>query len=252
MLAGYVAWFEQLARSGAQSRRFTGGVAVIGGTSSNTDNGLAIDPSHVPGGELRDAIAWLRSANLPCSCVLTATAPVSVLQSLAVLQVVPDNQASVMGRSLIDYEPDHRPLDDLAVVEALSEDEVLDGLNALGDDWYEPQERQVRLRNDLAIGLGPASTTRHWVAKMDDSGAVVAMATSFQFDKTVFLLHCGVQPTYRRRSIGRALTTARLAAAAAAGATTAVLAPSPDGYQLHRQHGFQAMALPYDRWFHIR
>ena len=76
VLAGYVAWFEQLARSGAQSRRFAGGVAVIGGTSSNTDNGLAIDPSHVPGGELRDAIAWLRSANLPCSCVLTATARV--------------------------------------------------------------------------------------------------------------------------------------------------------------------------------
>ena len=78
------------------------------------------------------------------------------------------------------------------------------------------------------------------------------MATSFLYDETVVLLHCGVDPAHRRRGVATALTDARLRAAISSGATTAVLSPSPDGYELHNQLGFDCVPACPDRWLHIR
>lgn len=77
------------------------------------------------------------------------------------------------------------------------------------------------------------------------------MATSFRFDHVVVLSQCGVLPGHRRRGIATALTAARLTAAIAQGATTAVLSPSPDGYELHHHLGFDLVRSHPDRWFHL-
>ena len=89
-------------------------------------------------------------------------------------------------------------------------------------------------------------TNRH-----DPADTAIAMATSFRFDRSVVLLHCGVVESERRKGIGTALTEARLSAAFDEGTTSAVLSPSPDGYELHSQLGFELDRCLPDRWFYV-
>jgi hypothetical protein len=249
VLGAHIAWFQLLDRAGCASRRIPGALAVKTGVGSNTDNGVAVDPDSVDLRELEAVVSWLRYDGPPASCVLVKPATPPMLERLGSLGLVADNTGNEMGRSLGSYRPT-RATGDYAIVEAVTEAEILQGLVALGDDWYDDEDRQRRLRIDMTIGIGPASPVRHWVAY--HQGNAIAMATSFRYDRTVVLVHCGVDPAHRRRGVATALTSARLAAAISSGATTAVLSPSPDGYELHSRLGFDRVATHPDRWFHIR
>ena len=250
VLDAHIAWFELLARTGHARRRIPGALAVRSGVGSNTDNGVAVDPDVVDLRQLEPVINWLRRSDAPASCVLARPASTTALARLVSLGLAADIGGNEMGRSLHGYCSHSAAIDGYEVVEAITEADVMRGLLALGDDWYDDDDRRRRLRLDVAIGFGPESLVRHWVAR--HRGIPVAMATSFLHDETVVLLHCGVDPAHRRRGVATALTDARLRAAVSSGATTAVLSPSPDGYELHSQLGFECVPAHPDRWFHIR
>lgn len=249
VLRGHVAWFELLARVGSDSRRVAGALAVVTGVQSNSDNGIAVDPETVDLGGLEALLAWLRASDVPASCVLTKPADAATLRRLGSLGLTPDNDGREMGRSLDGYQPPRPTARGYEIAEATTAADVMDGLLALGDDWYEGQDREARHRLDLCVGVGRRSPVRHWVARR--RGVPVAMATSFRVGDVVILQRCGVDALHRRRGVATALTAAWLPAAIADGATAAVLSPSPDGYELHRHLGFSLVRSHHDRWFHF-
>jgi ribosomal protein S18 acetylase RimI-like enzyme len=248
VLDGEAEWFELLARTWRPSKRMHGALAVTTGVRSNTENGIAVDPTTVDLDDLEIAIDWLRSSGLPASCVLVKPSDSTVIGKLIALGLRADDAGNEMGRSLAGYEakPSVQTCD---IVEATTAAELFDGLVSLGDEWYDHADRDEALRLYLEIGLGAGSPVRHWTARVQNT--TVALATSFCFADVVVLLHCGVDAAHRRRGIATALTHARLSSAMASGARTAVLSPSPDGYELHRQLGFELVSSHPNRWFHI-
>ena len=249
VLAGHLAWFELLAGAGARVRRFDGGIAVVSGVQSNTDNGVAFDPVVGDLDALDAAIGWVRTSDVPASCLLASAPDAPTLERLGSSGLRADNDGNDMGRTLDDWRSGKRVPHGLEIVEVRSASELIDALAALGGDWYDADDRRSLAGISERIGFGDGSSLRHWVAAFD--GTPVGMASSFLVGDTVVLERCGVAATHRRHGIATALTDARLVAAVLAGARRAVLSPSPDGYELHRHLGFTLAPSHANRWFHI-
>jgi GNAT superfamily N-acetyltransferase len=115
--------------------------------------------------------------------------------------------------------------------------------------WIEDDsDRQARHRLYLALGLDDRALT-HWLAL--ERGQPVGFASSFLDANVIDLCNLGVAESHRRRGIGRALVTARLADAARRGATTVVSAPSPEGWRLQQTLGFRRVPVVADTWFYL-
>lgn len=249
-LASQAAWFELLAEHGYESRRSTGALAVVTGLASNSENGVVTDGRGL--GDIRalmGLIDWVAGRGVPASLILREPASRESLAELERRGLLSERSAHEMGLTLGE---DAMPsaTSPAAVVDEVREESALRaGLQALGQEWFEDDDLDRRFELYSRIGYGPGSTVRHWTAER--AGSIVGMASSFRFDDIVALTGCGVRAPFRRRGIATALTGCRLRAAFADGARSAILSPSPDGYELHRHLGFTLVPLPPDRWFYL-
>jgi ElaA protein len=100
-----------------------------------------------------------------------------------------------------------------------------------------------------SLALHADAPVQHRIARRD--GRPVGVATFFRHRETVYGQHLGVLATERRGGIGRALAQHVLAEARASGATTAVLAPTPDTIAFYRLLGFVLRPDLRDRRFYL-
>jgi GNAT superfamily N-acetyltransferase len=261
-------WFWTLAAAGFELLAVDGGFAVATGLDSNTENGAVIAPEITARpGELERLLAWLRRRGVPASIVASGPLDGPAVAALTARGLVPDNTGTDMGLALTG--PATRtgsaggggpasPAGSgrvavgggVVVGEVLNPDELLDSLAVYVEDgWYRADEVAAVQAAAVQVGFGPRHAVRHWVARRD--GGLVGAATSFRFGTGVALVRCCVRKAARRGGIGTALSRARLEAAVADGATHAVVAPSADGFRLHRSLGFVAVRVPPDRRFYL-
>jgi GNAT superfamily N-acetyltransferase len=266
-------WFWTLAASGFELLAVDGGFAVATGLDSNTENGAVIAPEIAARpGELDRLLAWLHRRGVPASIVASGPLDGPAVAALTARGLVPDNTATDMGLTLTGpatptgsaggggpATPAAAAVGSgrvaagggVVVGEVLGSEELLDSLAVYVEDgWYRADEVAAVHAAAVQVGFGPRHAVRHWVARRD--GGVVGAATSFRFGTGVALVRCCVRKAARRRGIGTALSRARLEGAVSDGATHAVVAPSADGFRLHRSLGFVAVRVPPDRLFHLR
>jgi GNAT superfamily N-acetyltransferase len=112
---------------------------------------------------------------------------------------------------------------------------------------FDDADERARLLESL--GLNEDAPVQHRVALRD--GQPVGAATVFLHGETVYGQHLGVLAPERRAGIGRALAEHALAEARAAGATTAVLGPTPDTIAFYRLLGFVLRPDLSDRRFYL-
>jgi GNAT superfamily N-acetyltransferase len=79
----------------------------------------------------------------------------------------------------------------------------------------------------------------HYLAAVDDAGAVRATAASATWGRTAGVYFVNTDPDWRGRGVGTAMTGAALRAAAAAGADRAFLDASSLGLSIYRRLGFE-------------
>jgi ribosomal protein S18 acetylase RimI-like enzyme len=90
----------------------------------------------------------------------------------------------------------------------------------------------------------------HFVVR---DGAAVAGHVVLDVSGTVAGIYdMGVQPSARRRGLGRALTLAALARARAAGCASVTLNATGEGEQLYRSVGFESLGLGMTWWLFPR
>lgn len=249
-LAGQAAWFELLSRRGAESVGMAGGLAVVSGLGSNTENGVvACRATLADEGAVGMLVDWVARRAVPASLIVAEPVEPELLAPLLAHGLVAERAGTEMGMALTDARLPPATVPGVDVVEVADAGTLGDGLAALGSEWFEDGELERRVAVGCRIGYGPGSAARHWVAYQ--SATAVGMATSFTFDDVVVLQHCGVVPTHRRRGIATALTGARLEAASEDCARLAVLSPSPDGFELHSRLGFHLVPARPDRWFYF-
>jgi GNAT superfamily N-acetyltransferase len=136
------------------------------------------------------------------------------------------------------------------VVRVVSDHHFEKWLNVAAEcGWVEDDsDREARHRLYRALGLDGGALT-HWLAL--DHDQPVGFASSFLDANVIDLCNLGVAESHRRRGIGRALVTARLADAVQRGATRVVSAPSPEGWLLQRTLGFRRVPVVPDTWFYL-
>lgn len=240
--------------AGPAVRRGEGWFAVVTGVASNDLNGVvAGSPDVLTDGVLHDVLRWISDAGVPASLL------------------VPDPGARLTS-VLLDHgaEPERTgwwstgPVTPATPPEPLHRDEAPALVHAVTtttglDTWLDVADRcgwidddaDRRARADLyrAVGLDHPRL-RHWVAVTADDGPV-GMASSFLDRDVVDLCNLGVVESAQRRGIGTALARLRLDHGATAGATHAVSALSPDGWELYRGLGFRTVPVVADTWFYL-
>jgi GNAT superfamily N-acetyltransferase len=122
----------------------------------------------------------------------------------------------------------------------------LDVAGACG--WLDDDgDRQARRRLYEAVGFD--GRLRHWIAV--DGDRPVGMASSFVDAGVVDLCNVAVLEGDRRRGVGTALIDRRLDDAVTRGATSAVSAVSPEGWQVYRRRCFRSVPVREDVCFYL-
>lgn len=253
-LDAQVEWFAHLAARGCAQLSVAHGFAVSSGLTSNTENGAVVSPAILDRpAELDQLLTWLHDRTEAASVIVTGPLAPAAVAQLERRGLDPENTGNDMGRVLRTADttgPIGSP-EGIQVSEVTDSAALPDGFGVYQADgwWDEPEEFDRAVALACRLGFGPGQPIRHWVAHHERR--LVGAATSFVFGDTVLLVRCLVVPESRRRGVGTALTRARLAAAAHDGARSAVLSPSPDGYQLHHALGFDLRSTPRNRWFYL-
>src|SRR4051794_13783307 len=239
-LEAQAAYLAALAPAG-ETRSREGLLAVRTGVWSNTENGVVANDAD--DGEIAELLALLDG--VPGSWNALDPAP-GLAERLVRAGCRPERSGNDMGARLDRVEIPAGP-GDVSVVEvagARSAEEWLDVAEACG--WIEDRaDRERRGRTLLECGRELAA----YVARR--GGRPVGMARALYVPPLAALVDLAVLPAERRRGIGRALAGARVEEARRRGCELAVLAPSPDGYELYRTLGFELEPPLPDRWFYL-
>jgi ribosomal protein S18 acetylase RimI-like enzyme len=233
---------------GIAVRRGRDWFAVRTGVDSNDMNGVVSQvQAEISAGLVDDLVAWFRADAVSASWLTTIPDP-QLTGTLLAAGARADRTGYWSGRSM--PTPARPPDAGVEVVRVVSHDNLEKWLDvAAVCGWIEDDsDRQARHRLYLALGLDGGALT-HWLAL--DNEQPVGFASSFLDSKVIDLCNLGVAEAHRRRGIGRALVTARLADAALRGATTVVSAPSPEGWQLQQTLGFRRVPVVPDTWFYL-
>ncbi len=213
--------------------------AVRTGVANNEMNAVvSAAGADLPAPLVAELVRWFGA--IPASW-FTAHADPGLTQTLVAVGARPERTGS-WSAGAIDHVIDEtarqtRPGLEVVRVTVESELEVWLGL-ATQCGWIETSaDVDARRRLHLAVGLEHPHLS-HWLGL--DQGRPVGFASSHLDGSTGDLCNLGVLAEHRRRGVGRSLVQARLAHAATRGATTAVSAPSTDGWRLQSPWGSPA------------
>ena len=236
------------AAPGVDLRRGRDWFAVRTGVDSNDMNGVVSNSQAEISPELvEDLVGWFRAGEVSASWLTTRPDP-QLTRTLLAAGARADRSGYWSGRSM--PTPERSPAAGVDVVRVVSDHHLEMWLDVAAEcGWIEDDsDRQARHRLYLALGLDDRALT-HWLAL--ERGQPVGFASSFLDANVIDLCNLGVAESHRRRGIGRALVTARLADAARRGATTVVSAPSPEGWRLQQTLGFRRVPVVADTWFYL-
>jgi ElaA protein len=235
----------------AEVRRADGALAVVTGAFSNIENGIVCERADVQAEVAADLVGWIRERNVPASWISeTVEAPDELAEALRSLGCREETAGVDMGAE-IRAAPKVARLSGVRIEEVVSSTALEQWLDvAQTCQWFgreEHRERQRRLYTN--VGLGADGPHRHWIAKRGE--VPVGLATAFFADGAVLLENLAVVAAERRRGIGTALATRRLAAAHSVGCTLAVLAPTAHSRPFYARLGFTLTSSPPRRWWYL-
>jgi ribosomal protein S18 acetylase RimI-like enzyme len=196
---------------------------------------------------VEDLVAWFRAAGAAASWLVPRPDP-RLTGTLLAAGARAERSGYWSGRAI--PTPIRAPNAGVEVVRVVSEHHLDAWLDvAAGCGWIEvDSDRHARRALYLALGLD-AGVLTHWLAL--DQDQPVGFASSHLDVNVIDLCNLGVAASYRRRGIGRALTAARLADAAARGATTVVSAPGREGWRIQQALGFRRVPVIADTCFYL-
>lgn len=228
---------------GVDVREGEGWLAVRTRVASNDLNGV-VSTAPVPAGVVETLCAWF--AAVPASWLL-GEPDVAMTDRLRAAGARPERTGVWSGRVAAGVPPQTGAVRVRRVEDGADLDRWLDVATACS--WIEStDDRTARRRLYAALGLDHPRLS-HWLAF--EGGAAVGFGSVFLDGGVADLCNLGVLEAHRRRGIGRALVSARVAYAVRRGAAVVVSAPSPDGWQLQRALGFRSVPVIPDTCFYL-
>jgi ankyrin repeat protein/GNAT superfamily N-acetyltransferase len=227
----------------AAARPVGDGFAVATGIEDNTENGVVCD--RADDDAVADALEWLGERGAPAQWLAGASSDLGA--RLIAAGASPERAGVVMGAQLDRLVPDARPPAGVEIVAVRDGEGLAAWREVAAACLFDDAAERARLLESL--GLAEDAPLQHRVALR--AGRPVGVATFFLHGETVSGRHLGALAPERRAGIGRALAQRALADARAAGATTAVLGPTPDTIAFYRLLGFILRPHLRDRSFYL-
>ena len=242
--AAEAAYLRLLASSPlAETRPVGDGFAVVTGIEDNTENGVVCD--RADDALVADTLSWLGERGAPAQWLVGAQSALG--ERLAAAGASPERTGVVMGARLDELALDAPAPAGLEVLAVRDRDGLAAWRAIAADCLFDDAEERGSVLESL--GLDDDAPVQHRIALRD--GRPVGVVTSFRHGDTVYGQHLGVLAAERRGGIGRALAQHVLAEARAGGATSAVLAPTPDTIAFYRLLGFVLRPDLRDRSFYL-
>lgn len=142
-LAGQAAWFELLSRRGAESVGMAGGLAVVSGLGSNTENGVvACRATLADEGAVGMLVDWVARRAVPASLIVAEPVEPELLAPLLAHGLVAERAGTEIGMALTDARLPPATVPGVHVVEVADAGTLGDGL----PDWCPAGSRLRGLR----------------------------------------------------------------------------------------------------------
>jgi GNAT superfamily N-acetyltransferase len=188
---------------------------------------------------VRDLVESFKARSLPLSCWIgPASRPVDLSEHLLAngMEALPETPCMAMELDLLEDGLVGPP--ELEVAEALTTADMDDWMVPVAAGFRMPSEITRVIRDALCtFGLGPGSTIRHFIGRLDD--LPVGCATTFYGAGVAGVYTVATVPEARRRGVAASVVTAALRAAREVGQTVSILHPSAMGYGVYERMGFR-------------
>jgi ankyrin repeat protein/GNAT superfamily N-acetyltransferase len=227
----------------AETRPCGDGFAVLTGIEDNTENGVVCD--RADDGAIAATLAWLAERGAPAQWLVGDSSDLG--ERLVVVGASAERTGVVMGAELDRLTLDCWAPEGVEVVAVRDEEGLAAWREVAGQCLFDDADERARLL--ASLGLGPEAPVQHRLAMRH--GHPIGAATFLLHGETVFGQHLGVLAPERRGGVGRALAAHALREARAAGATVAVLGPTPDTVAFYRLLGFVLRPCLRDRSFYL-
>jgi ankyrin repeat protein/GNAT superfamily N-acetyltransferase len=227
----------------AESRPCGDGFAVLTGIEDNTENGVVCD--RADDDAIAATLAWFAERGAPAQWLLGDSSDLG--ERLVAAGASPERTAVVMGAELDRLTLDAPPPPGVTIVAVRDAETLAAWRDVARECLFDDADARARVLESL--GLGEDAPVQHRVAMRDSEP--IAAASSFLHAEVAYGQHLGVLAPERRGGVGRALAEHALREARAAGATIAVLGPTPDTIAFYRLLGFALRPYLRDRSFYL-
>jgi ankyrin repeat protein/GNAT superfamily N-acetyltransferase len=227
----------------AETRPCGDGFAVLTGIEDNTENGVVCD--RADDDAIAATLAWLADRGAPAQWLVGDSSDLG--ERLVAAGGSPERTGVVMGAELDRLPLDAPPPPGVTIVAVRDAETLAAWRDVARECLFDDADDRARVLESL--GLGDDAPVQHRVAMRD--GRPVGAASSFLHGEVAYGQHLGVLAPERRGGVGRALAEHALREPRAAGATTAVLGPTPDTIAFYRLLGFVLRPDLRDRNFYL-
>jgi GNAT superfamily N-acetyltransferase len=227
----------------AEARAVGDGFAVVTGIKDNTENGVVCD--RADDDAIAEALAWFAERGAPAQWLVGESSELG--QRLVAAGASAERTAVVMGAELDRLALDSPPPPGVTIVAVRDSETLAAWRDVARECLFDDADDRARVLESL--GLGEDAPVQHRIAMRD--GRPIAAASSFLHGEIAYGQQLGVLAPERRGGVGRALAEHALREARAAGATIAVLGPTPDTIAFYRLLGFVLRPYVRDRSFYL-
>ncbi len=240
--SGEVAMFRLLAHSPLAETRVVGdGFAVVTGQFDNTRNGVVCSrlPEQDADEQIASVLGWFGQRRAPAQWLVEQlTEPQDLRERLERAGCKAERSAVHMAGRIADLDLSPRPQPPELEIAGIHDTAAL--LQAFDD----PDDARLW----ASLGLRGTAPLRHYAAQL--AGRTVGTSTILLDGANGAVLELAVDPSERRRGIGRALVLHALRQAAAAGCAVATIAPTPATVPFYEALGLVLERDPPDRCYY--
>jgi ankyrin repeat protein/GNAT superfamily N-acetyltransferase len=227
----------------AETRPCGDGFAVLTGIEDNTENGVVCD--RADDDAIAATVAWFAERRAPAQWLVGDSSDLG--ERLVAAGASPERTGVVMGAELDLPTLDAQPPPGVTIVAVRDAETLAAWRDVARECLFDDADDRARVIESL--GLGEDAPVQHRVAMRD--GRPTGAASLFLHGGIAYGQHLGVLAPERRGGVGRALAEHALREAREAGATVAVLGPTPDTIAFYRLLGFVLRPDLRDRSFYL-